>query len=1172
MRTSSAAHDHADVAGSSLNARYGPGEGEGNGCESNVFHHTCNRRPAVNVLRLLTLRETSPSARRPRMRPWRGNGDSGFCCGPGYQAVDAKTALPLWLETDSLRNCSARYCYLQPAPRSTIAAAFSIDGTALASTHGDHTVKIISCRTGQCLKILTGHRRTPWVVRYHPKSPNVLASGSLDHEVRLWDANTANCIGSHDFYRPIASLAFHAAGDLLAVASGHKLYIWQYTEKGEASQPTIVLRTRRSLRAVHFHPHGAPLLLTAEVNGLDSQDNPPTVAMSRGYPINPPPTIHFTQAAAAAAATASGAGGGGGLGNTNNNVTPPPSVFPLANWLWPGLASGVVNAAASGNMEGEGVGEGGHVLGLGGSVHGESQVNGSLQSEMRQNPFESMGRRINISEGGFSRAQQVDERHQVHSEAEQMDRGGGEEDSNDGSVAVPMDMSPRESGLHGENHTNNRRIAHLNMERDSSGALEMSQNTGRNLSHGSAVGSRIVGGGSGLSSDFRGSSHDLPYSHFPSSSRTEVIGQDSNSLHGYETVPVQNDADLAVEHTITAAEMVPEISREGEEEGEGMPVNVGARELEALAGQPGRQSPTVVGGFWDAAGPIMPPIPDGNPIVSIAASQGLLHVPIPRIPIMPGSLRQIDNSEGRTNLGPGIWPVGGSSSGLPTLFDMAWEPPRPNNETGGQERIGIPGQEGTPPVGMDVGVVEHLQQMLPMGEYSGWELPFLQGWVQGQAQAGVQTRSPNLQRPPLISPPTGITGGLNSPMGRMPFHEPHGDTSWSTAGGQQNAQTLEVSARSSQRVLQRDGENGRLSEEHNAENYAENGTENSHQQAAAATTRAAAPTGGGMIGAAGSDIGAQTRAALGAQTGASLDAGIGVQVGAGTGNGARVQGRETANITAVPAGNFHNNGVPEPSATQAAIAAQVAAELPCTVKLRIWPHDLNRPNATLDPNTCKLVIPHAVLCSEMGAHFSPCGRYLAACVACLPLTLENDGFVSQGIFAPSGVQNQGNSSSPKQHPAGGQQVIYELRVYSLEECTFGQVLASRAVRAAHCLTSIQFSPSSAHILLAYGRRHGSLLRSLVADGTTVLPIYTILEVYRVSDMALVKVLPSAEDEVNVACFHPKVGGGLVYGTKEGKLRILRHDRSPRSSNPGRGLEDELLEADMPEDGRWADLL
>lgn len=32
-------------------------------------------------------------------------------------------------------------------------------------------------------------------------------------------------------------------------------------------------------------------------------------------------------------------------------------------------------------------------------------------------------------------------------------------------------------------------------------------------------------------------------------------------------------------------------------------------------------------------------------------------------------------------------------------------------------------------------------------------------------------------------------------------------------------------------------------------------------------------------------------------------------------------------------------------------------------------------------------------------------------------------------------------------------------------------------------------------------------------------------------MELVRVLPSADDEVNVACFHPSVGGGFVYGTK-----------------------------------------
>ncbi len=52
------------------------------------------------------------------------------------------------------------------------------------------------------------------------------------------------------------------------------------------------------------------------------------------------------------------------------------------------------------------------------------------------------------------------------------------------------------------------------------------------------------------------------------------------------------------------------------------------------------------------------------------------------------------------------------------------------------------------------------------------------------------------------------------------------------------------------------------------------------------------------------------------------------------------------------------------------------------------------------------------------------------------------------------------------------------------------------------------------------RRHLSLLRSLASDGRTLIPVHTILELYRVSDMSLVSVMPSAEDEVNAAAFSP----------------------------------------------------
>lgn len=44
------------------------------------------------------------------------------------------------------------------------------------------------------------------------------------------------------------------------------------------------------------------------------------------------------------------------------------------------------------------------------------------------------------------------------------------------------------------------------------------------------------------------------------------------------------------------------------------------------------------------------------------------------------------------------------------------------------------------------------------------------------------------------------------------------------------------------------------------------------------------------------------------------------------------------------------------------LAAAAAAELPCTVKLRVWPHDVKNPCAPLDADRCYLIIPHAVLC------------------------------------------------------------------------------------------------------------------------------------------------------------------------------------------------------------------
>ncbi|KAF8696054.1 hypothetical protein HU200_036942 [Digitaria exilis] len=787
------------------------------------------RRPRQrNIFHLLTQREVSPRTKHQARRIW----NNAPKCDPDlielrFADADAKHDIFSWAESQSLHRWSAKYCPLLPPPRSTIAAAFSPDGKTLASTHGDHTVKIIDCHTGKCLKVLSGHRRTPWVVRYHPLYSDILASGSLDHEVRLWDANTSDCIGSQDFHRPIASIAFHARGEILAVASGHKLYIWNYNKRDESSVPAIILKTRRSLRAVHFHPHGAPYLLTAEVNNIESADSPLTLATSSGYS-NYPSALFVS--------------------NTNSRFCP---------HLESNVASPCLLLPAY--LRDDGIL---HVVG-----------NDSSSASVQQ--------RSSLVQVATS-----------DTENQQSDQ-----------FATAMDVCPGEP-------TASNDIADA-ITAPAANGIEMHGSGGHSSS-------RLQGSRSISNLERFGARDDLQAS---SLSNTE---------------PIQSTAGLS-----------------GSDARRAVPLNM-----------------LITGG---------------------------LDVQM--------FLRNVESGQ-------------------------------PNHSLFGDAR--------------------------------NWELPFLHGYLMAQNHTGLH--------PALV-----------------------------------NNNVLED--------LSIDGTVGT--------NYLTR--ESPHMR------NFGCPGGSSSIPiTAGSSRGSSRRHALRSVPGVGSSL-LGPQI-------------DEAEVHAASLGI--GSEITAPMFTP-------GTELPCTVKLRIWPHDIKNPCVPLEPEACRLTISHAVLCSEMGAHFSPCGRFLVACVACLLPQTEGD----RSSQLPVPYDSAGAGSSPTRHPLPSNRVIYELRVYSLEEATFGDILASRAIRAAHCLTSIQFSPTSEHILLAYGRRHGSLLRSVVMEGDNGIPVYTILEVYRVSDMELVSVLPSAEDEVNVACFHPSPGGGLVYGTKEGKLRILQHSGADTTSmGMGCFIEENMLEA------------
>ena len=118
---------------------------------------------------------------------------------------------------------------------------------------------MLQVKTGQCIKTLTGHPRTPWCVAFHPFYPGILASGCLEGHVRVWDING----GGSECWRAngvIASLAFHPTDRLLVVATLNELHFWDWSA---SSTPFAKVRTssdKEKVRYVKFDAVGHQLV------------------------------------------------------------------------------------------------------------------------------------------------------------------------------------------------------------------------------------------------------------------------------------------------------------------------------------------------------------------------------------------------------------------------------------------------------------------------------------------------------------------------------------------------------------------------------------------------------------------------------------------------------------------------------------------------------------------------------------------------------------------------------------------------------------------------------------------------------------------------------------------------------------------------------------------------
>ncbi|XP_039249963.2 uncharacterized protein LOC120327688 isoform X1 [Styela clava] len=166
---------------------------------------------------------------------------------------------------------------LPPRTKTTFITAFSPDNTLLASCHGDHNIHILDLKTKKLVKSLSGHERSPWCVTFHPGSNEILATGSLNGEVRVWDLRgegSESWTVDNNELVAIASLSFHPYDHVLAIAAGNEIHFWDWS----LPHPFASVKTNsesEKVRFVRFDPWGHSII-TGVGNAEDDEEDEPT--------------------------------------------------------------------------------------------------------------------------------------------------------------------------------------------------------------------------------------------------------------------------------------------------------------------------------------------------------------------------------------------------------------------------------------------------------------------------------------------------------------------------------------------------------------------------------------------------------------------------------------------------------------------------------------------------------------------------------------------------------------------------------------------------------------------------------------------------------------------------------------------------------------------------------
>ncbi len=138
----------------------------------------------------------------------------------------------------------------------------------IASGSEDQTVRIWDISTGECIQVLQGHTSRVWSVAFSPIPTDstlggIVASGGDDRTIKLWDVATGRCLKTlHEHTGGVSSVAFHPRGNLLASGSGDgTIRFWDVTE-GQCLK--ILEGHTGGVSSVTFSPDGSLLASGSE--------------------------------------------------------------------------------------------------------------------------------------------------------------------------------------------------------------------------------------------------------------------------------------------------------------------------------------------------------------------------------------------------------------------------------------------------------------------------------------------------------------------------------------------------------------------------------------------------------------------------------------------------------------------------------------------------------------------------------------------------------------------------------------------------------------------------------------------------------------------------------------------------------------------------------------------